>query len=125
VNNGNDHKKTVVGEILDVLSDHLELAGLEARYESQTLARRFTAILVTAILAFGAFVMLQIAIIFGLAKVGIGIGWASLSLAAFYGVLGTVVFWKFGRRDPRGGGPFAGTRREVKESLQWIQKLFS
>jgi len=124
--NGIEQKpKTFLSELAGVLSDHIDLVSLEAGYESQQAARRLAAIVVAACLLFGAFVLLQVAILFGLARLGIGVGWASLGLAVLYGLIGTGIAARWGRRDPKVGSPFEGTRREVKESLQWIQKLFS
>jgi len=126
INNGDtEPRKTVVSEVLDVLSDHAEILSLEWRYESRQAGRRLAAIGVAVVLGLSAFLLLQVALVYGLMVAGLNAGWASLLLAAIYMIAGAVVWRILGKRDPRAGRPFEATRKQLPESKQWIQKLFS
>jgi len=126
MNNGDtDPKQTVISEVLDVLSDHVEILSLEWRYESRQAARRLAAVGIALVLSFTAFLLLQVALVYGLMAAGLNAGWASLLLAAIYMIAGAFAWQIFGRRDIRAGRPFEATRRQLPESKQWIQKLFS
>jgi len=126
MNNGDtEPKKTVISEVLDVLSDHAELLSLEWRYESRQAGRRLAAIGTALILGLTAFLLLQVALVYGLMVAGLNVGWSSLLLAVVYVIAGAIVWQIFGRRDVRAGRPFEATRQQLPESKEWIQKLFS
>jgi len=118
-------RATVIGDLMAVLQDHWELAILEIGFESRQAARRLTAIVLSLIFAVLALIVAQVAVIYGLMQLGLNPAVSCLIVAGVYGALALVIFRAWGRRDPRSGSPFAGTRREVGRTLQWIQKLFS
>lgn len=126
MNNGDmEPKKTMINEVLDVLSDHAEILSLEWRYESRQAAQRLVAIGVALVLGLTAFLLLQVAVVYGLMAIGLNAGWASLILAVIYLITGVVIWQTVWKRDTRAGRPFEATRRQLLESKQWIQKLFS
>ena len=112
-------------EVTEQLSDHLDLAALEMRYETQQAARRLVAAAVVLILLLTGFIVLQVALVGGLVKAGLSMGLASFLLSLLYFVVALVVFWTLGRRDKRVGAPFIATQWEVHQTLRWIQKIFS
>lgn len=126
MNNGDSpSKKSVVSEVLEVLSDHAEILSLEWRYESRQAGRRLAAIGVAMVLSLTAFLLLQVALVYGMMAAGLNAGWSSLILATIYVIAGVIVWQVLGKRDARAGRPFEATRRQLPESKQWIQKLFS
>lgn len=122
--NGTQQRTNVVSQVFAVLNDHWELAALELGFESGQMARRFWALVMSVIFGFLAAIVAQVAIIYGLIAAGLSPALACLSLAVVYAGIAALIYGKWGRRDPRVGAPFAGTRREVSRSLQWMQKLF-
>jgi hypothetical protein len=125
MHNGTDERRSLFAEILHVFRGHVDLAGLEARYEAGQAMRRLLAFGAAALLGIAAFVYLQLAIVAGLVALGLKLVYASLILAAVYGAGAYVILRFLARRDPNAGQPFEGTRREMEDTLEWIQKLFS
>ena len=123
--NGAETKPSLLSAILAQLSDHFDLATLELRYEVGIAGRRLLVFGIALILGLTAFALLQISLVFALMKIGLSISLACLILAVVYAGVAVVLGVMFGRRSPKSGAPFAATQREVKESLRWIQKLFS
>jgi len=123
--NGTEQKTTVLAQIAAVLGDHWELATLEMGYESKQFSRRLFALAFSFLFVLLALIVAQVAVIYGLMATGMSPALSCSLVAAFYALVGIGIFVKWGRRDVRGGSAFAGTRREVGKSLQWIQKLFS
>jgi hypothetical protein len=107
------------------VSDHVELAALEFRYEAAQAKKRAQAWAVVFLLVLTGFIILQVAAVAGLVKLGLSLAGSSGILALAYFVLGSLVYWIQGRRDKRAGAPFAASQKEIKESLRWIQRLFS
>src|SRR5580704_8142906 len=98
MNNGDtDTKKTMVSEVLDVLSDHAEILSLEWRYESRQAARRLAAMGTALLLSLTAFLLLQVALVYALMAAGLNAGWSSLLLAVIYVIAGAVVWQILGR----------------------------
>jgi len=122
--NGGNGGRSLVKETLNQISDHIELAALEWRYEKDQSLRTVAAIGAAVFLLFFAFALIQIALIRALMVAGLSLGLACMVLAAVYATSAVVIVMKFGKRDRRAGEPFAGTRREARETFQWIQKLF-
>jgi len=111
--------------VLSLLEDHVELAHLEYRFESDQ-ARREAAFCGAAVLcAFLGFTFLQIALIIGLLRIGIPLYVLCLFFSVFYGCAGVFIYHRYGKRDPRVGEPFQGTREEAGKSLRWIHQLLS
>lgn len=123
--NGSERKTTIWRELAGQLSDHVDLAALELRYEGTQAMRRLAALGIMLILILTGFIVLQVAIIEGLGRFGLSMGWATLLLSGIYFLGAIIVYMVFCRRDPRLGPPFAASQREVHETLRWIQKLFS
>src|SRR5437588_655598 len=124
--NGTEQKKhTRVGEILQVLMDHVDLVSLEAQFEARIASRRLGAFAAAFILVLAAFIYLQVALIQALAALGLQVVYSCLIIALIY-CLGAALLVRWGtRRDPKAGRPFEATRREMEETVEWIQKLFS
>ncbi|MFA5975910.1 MAG: phage holin family protein [Elusimicrobiota bacterium] len=118
-------KHSRFGELLNVLMDHAELVSLEARFEARQALRRLIAIVVACVLAVAAFVYLQIALIAGLLRLGLTLGTAGLVMGGVYGLAALVIGLWVGRRHPKVGSPFEATRREIRETIEWIRKIFS
>ena len=112
-------------QLFAVLEDHLELAGLEWAYEKKQSARRLVAVLGSAILGIGAFVLFNVALVRALMVVGGSVERVCIGLGLVYGITGVLLYRYVGRRDPRVGEPFKGTREELNRNLEWIQKHFS
>lgn len=107
--------------LLELIQDHLKLIAIDYKYEQQRAVRRLKTLVVSSIFFILAFSFLQVAIIGGLLKLGIPLGFVGLLLAVVYGVLGWVLFQKGGRRDSRMGSPFEASLEELKRSANWIK----
>jgi uncharacterized membrane protein YqjE len=123
--NGHTTKPSFLREALGMLEDHAELASLEWRYERSQAIRRLVAVAIATGLAFGAFLLLLIATVYGLVSLGLNVGWVALGLGVLCAIASAIIVQTVGQRDPRAGRPFEGTRRQAHESIEWIQKLFS
>jgi uncharacterized membrane protein YqjE len=123
--NGAEKRHTIWRDMAEQLSDHVDLAALELRYEAQTANKRLVAAAIVLVLVLTGFIVLQVAVVGALMRTGLSLGLASflLSLVYFGAALG--IYWIFGRRDERAGPPFMATQKEVHETLRWIQKIFS
>jgi hypothetical protein len=120
-----EKKPSLISEIFSQITDHFDLLALESRYEMECVGKRVAAVAIASVLGITAFTLLQIAIVYGLVKAGLSLGVSCLILAVVYGVVAAVVMLKMGKRDARAGEPFEATQRTIKESLQWIQQVFS
>jgi len=118
-------KRSLIGEALDILDDQVELASLELEYEATLGARRIAALAGIAILVVTGFALLQVAMIWGLMKLGLSVGISSLILAFLYGGGAALIYRVLVRRDPKVGGAFAGTREELHKNIRWIRHFFS
>jgi uncharacterized membrane protein YqjE len=127
--NGQPHTAkppSLLANLAGVLEDHVHLATVEAQYEVDQARRRFLVMGIALILGAIAFLLGQVAIVDGLVNLFKLPVWAvCLILMVLYGGTAAYIFQNFGLRDPKAGAPFSGTRRELIETLQWIQKLFS
>jgi uncharacterized membrane protein YqjE len=123
--NGTETKSTIWRDVTSQISDHVDLAALELRYETQQAGKRLLAFSITAILALTGFIVLQVAIVGWLMGTGLSLGNAALILGVLYFAVAAGVYGACGRRDKRAGPPFVATQKELHETLQWIQKIFS
>ena len=114
-----------ISEILKVLSDHAELASVEAQFEAAQASRRLLGGILAAVFALAAFTFVQFSLVAALMALGLRFGFACLSLAGIYALCAAAVWFGLCRRDAQAGRPFDGTRRELGETLEWIHKLFS
>lgn len=112
-------------EIFALLDDQLKLASLELRYEKALALRRVLAYGMVVLLVATAFVLLQVALVCALLRVGLALGGACLGLGCVYVAGAWGVFRVWARRDPRVGKPFQASAEELKENLRWIRKFFS
>lgn len=117
--------KSTVGEMLSLLEDQMDLAALEWDFEKKHNVRRFGAIAGAVVLFLSAFVVLQAAAILGLVALGLGPGWACLALAGLELLVGGLLLSAMGKRDPKVGEPFKGTRQEFRKNIQWIRQILS
>ena len=123
--NGNDRKSNIWRDVAGQVSDHVDLASLELRYETKQVGQKVLAYAIILILVLTGFIVLQVAAVGALMKAGLSLGLAALILSGLYFVLALSVYWVFGKRDKRVGPPFAATQRELHETLEWIQKILS
>ncbi len=123
--NGTAAKKgSIWQEVAGQLSDHIELASLELRYESERAVKKMVLAGALLVLVLTGFIVLQVSLVGWLMMAGLSLGVSSLILSSFYFILAALLF-KNSRRDKRAGPPFAGTQRELQETIQWIQKILS
>jgi uncharacterized membrane protein YqjE len=123
--NGNERKNNIWSDVAGQVSDHVDLASLELRYETKQVGKKLLAYAIILVLVLTGFIVLQVAAVGALMKVGLSLGLSALILSGVYLLLALVVYWVLGRRDKRVGPPFAGTQRELHETLEWIQKILS
>ena len=123
--NGSENRTSIWREVTDQISDHVDLAALELHYETQQAGKRLLAVGIVLILVLTGFIVLQVAVIGWLMRAGLSLGIAALLLSFVYFALALGVYWALGRRDKRAGPPFLATQRELHETIQWIQKIFS
>ena len=123
--NGSDRKRTIWGEVAGQVADHVDLASLELRYESQQVAKRLIAFGIILVLVMTGFIVLQVSLVGYLTKFGLSLGTSALILGGFYFILAIVVYFALARRGKRVGPPFAATQRELRETIEWIQKILS
>jgi hypothetical protein len=123
--NGSERRSNIWKEVAGQVSDHVDLASLELRYESQQVGKKLVASAIILVLVLTGFIVLQVALVGALMKVGLSLGSSALVFSGLYFVLAFIVYRILGKRDKRAGPPFAGTQRELHETLQWIQKILS
>ena len=123
--NGNERKSNIWREVAGQVSDHVDLASLELRYETTQVGKKLLAYAIMLVLVLTGFIVLQVSAVGALMKTGMSLGLAALILSGLYFVLALGVYWVFGKRDKRVGPPFAATQRELHETLEWIQKILS
>jgi len=119
------HHKSLPGQFFALLEDQLDLASLEWQFEKKQSLKRVGALALALFLALAAFVLVQVAIVAGIAATGRSIWLSALILGGVYLLLAILLLWKFSRRDPKVGSPFQGSRQELRKNLKWIQQIFS
>jgi hypothetical protein len=124
MNNGNGWPG-LFRSILDLLKDHVELAHLEYRFESGEGRRVLGIWALAALCVLFSLAFLHAALIIGLLKLGVPLYALCLGFAALYAAGGFSLYRRWGKRDPRAGEAFQGTREEAEKSLQWIHQLLS
>ncbi len=122
--NGPPERQTIWKEVAGQLSDHVELASLELRYETERVTKRLVCAACILVLVLTGFIVLQVALIGGLMKLGLPLSLSALIFGALYFVIAFVIY-RLARRDKRVGPPFASTQRELQETIHWIQKILS
>lgn len=126
MNNGNETKSPgLIAEITRMFADQADLASLELHYESAQAAKRLAALFVAALFTLAGFAIVQAVLVQLLVATGLSGLVASVVLVVIDFVVAGLIFQYGGRRNPKAGSPFAGTRREAQETLAWIQKIFS
>jgi uncharacterized membrane protein YqjE len=123
--NGTEERSNVWKEVAGQVSDHVDLASLELRYETQQAGKKLVAAAIIFLLVLTGFIVLQIAMVGALTKIGLSMTISALILCGLYFALAAGVYWVLGRRDKRVGPPFVKTQRELHETLRWIQKILS
>jgi uncharacterized membrane protein YqjE len=123
--NGSARRSNIWKEVAGQVSDHVDLASLELRYETQQVGKKLLASAIILVLILTGFIVLQVALVGALMKVGLSLGSSALVFSSLYFILAFIVYRTLGKRDKRLGPPFAGTQRELHETLQWIQKILS
>jgi len=117
--------RSVLADVTAMLEDHMDLAALETQYEVEQAGRRSVAFGIIFMLALAAFLLVQVSVIYGLSALGMPVWGACLVMASVYALSAIAIFVRWGRRDARIGPAFAATRREMGETVQWMQKIFS
>lgn len=123
--NGTDRKTNIWSQVAGQVADHVDLASLELRYETQQAGKKLFAFALILILVLTGFIVLQVALVGALMKLGLSLGSSALVFSGLYFVLAIVVYAAWGRRDKRAGSPFGATQKELRETIQWIQKILS
>ncbi len=123
--NGTEKHSTIWRDVTEQVSDHLDLAALELRFESQQAIKKLLAVAVCGMLVLTGFIVLQVSLVGAMMRFGLSLGVSALVLSLVYFALAMAVYWILGRRDKRAGPPFIGTQKELHETLRWIQKILS
>lgn len=123
--NSEQKKPGLISDMVGLLNDQADLAALELHYETAQATRRLVALILAGLFALASFGILQLMILNILIQFRLSWLAASALLVVLDAIVAVLIFKFVGLRDPRAGRPFEGTRRESKETLQWIQKLFS
>jgi len=123
--NGSAKKSNIWREVAGQVSDHVDLASVELRYETQQAGKKLLAAGIMLVLVLTGFIVLQVALIGALMKTGLSLGLSALLFSSLYFLLAVFVYLMLARRDKRVGPPFAATLREVHETMQWIQKILT
>ncbi len=121
----NGRKPSILQSVVGLLQDQLDLFSLELGFEKRQVRRRALALVAIGIFGLLSAALFQVAIVLWLAKEAPNIAGVCGLLGLLYGVIAGGIFWGLGRRDPRAGKPFEGSRRQLDENLKWIQTLFS
>jgi uncharacterized membrane protein YqjE len=117
---------SLTGQILGLVEDHAELASLEWRYEKAALRKALVFRGIAAILFLTAYALLQVALVRWLIMASkVSPAWVYAGVGFIYTIIGMILFFRFGKRDPAVDEPFQGTRQELRKNLQWIQRHFS
>jgi uncharacterized membrane protein YqjE len=114
-----------VSLIMQLVTDHFRLLHLEWTYEKEEGRRRLCFGAFAVLCLIGAFTLGNVALIDILLRQGIALYQAAFAMAGLWTVMSLVIYQTWIRRDPRVGRPFDITRRELKESAQWIRTRFS
>lgn len=105
--------------------DHIELFKLELAFEKRAARRRMISSALVAFFGLNAVIFAEILTFQALLMAGLGTAGAAGALL-FASAAGAALSWFFiGRRDPRAGTPFEGTRAEVVRSAKWIRTILS
>jgi uncharacterized membrane protein YqjE len=120
-----ERKPSLVNQFFGLLEDHLELVGLEYRYESDHLRRVLGFGMAAGVFALSAFVFLQIALVQALLAVGLSLSAAVLLLGGLYAAVSLGIYYRYCKRDPRTGVPFQTSLNELDRSIRWIHQHFS
>ncbi len=123
--NGTEQRTNIWREVAGQISDHVDLASLELRYETEHAGKKLLAAAIIFVLVLTGFLVAQVGLVIALMKVGLSLGISALVLGSVYFVSALIVYWTLGRRDRRIGPPFSATQREIHETMQWIQKILS
>jgi hypothetical protein len=123
--NGTETQTNIWKEVAGQISDHVDLASLEMRYEAEHAGKKLFSAAIIFILVLTGFIVLQVAVIGALMKLGLSLGLSALIVSVIYFALAAGVFQVLGRRNKRAGPPFIGTQRELHETMRWIQKILS
>src|ERR1700733_2375621 len=121
--NGTERRTNIWKEVAGQVSDHVDLASLELRYETKQASKQLLAAGIIFVLVLTGFIVLQVALVGALMKVGLSLGASAFLFSLLYFVLAAVVYRVLAQRDKRAGPPFAGTQRELHETLKWIQNI--
>jgi uncharacterized membrane protein YqjE len=123
--NGTEERTNIWREVAGQISDHVDLASLELRFEAHQAGRKLLAAAIVLVLTLTGFIVLQVALVGAMMRVGLSLGASALILSGLYFLMALAVAWTLGRRDKKVGPPFVGTQRELHETLRWIQKILS
>jgi uncharacterized membrane protein YqjE len=123
--NGTEKRGNIWSEVAAQVSDHVDLASLELRFEAEHAGKKLLAAGIIFVLVLTGFIVLQVAIVGALMRAGLSLGLSALLLSGLYFLSAIWVYLKLGRRDRRAGPPFAATQRELHQTMRWIQKILS
>ncbi len=123
--NGAEKRTNIWKEVAGQLSDHVDLASLEMRYEAVQAGKKLIAAGIVFIFVLTGFIVMQVAIVGALMKTGLSLGLSAFLVSMVYFAVAFAAYWMLGRRNKHAGPPFIGTQRELHETLRWIQKILS
>ena len=123
--NGTEKRGNIWREVAGQISDHVDLATLELRYEAEHAGKKLLAAAIMFLFVLTGFIVLQVALVGALMKLGLSLGVSALILSGVYFVMAVLVYMALARRDKRVGPPFSATQRELHETMRWIQKILS
>jgi hypothetical protein len=81
--NGSERRSNIWREVAGQVSDHVDLASVEMRYEAQMAGRKLLAAGIIFILVLTGFIVLQVALIGALMKTGLSLGNSALCFLRF------------------------------------------
>src|ERR1019366_61026 len=111
--NGTEKRSNIWREVAGQISDHVDLAALEFRYEAEHARKKLLAAAIIFILVLVGFMVAQVGLVSALMRGGLPLGPSALALSFLYFMLPLVVYWTRGRRDKRAGSPFSASQREI------------
>ena len=97
--NGTENRPNVWKEVAGQVSDHVDLASLELRYEAKQAGKQILAAGIIFVLVLTGFIVLQVAVVGALMKLGLSLGVSAFLFSLLYVVLAAVVFRVLAQRD--------------------------
>src|SRR5690349_9283074 len=101
--NGTETRTNIWKEVVGQVSDHMDLAALELRYEADHAGKKLLSAAIIFVLILTGFIVMQVAIVGGLMKLGLSLGLSAFLISVLYFAVAALVFQVLGRRNKRAG----------------------